>query len=77
MQRDPVVSKASELLRLGLMPSPEELRAGKVRLLLYPLLVRFSQELIANVALLEFAYGGHCKRSVEREGCGVSACDGR
>lgn len=30
MQRDPVVSKASELLRLGLMPSPEELRAGKV-----------------------------------------------
>lgn len=31
MQRDPVVSKASELLRLGLMPSPEELRAGKVR----------------------------------------------
>ena len=31
MQRDPVVSKASELLRLGLMPSPAELRAGKVR----------------------------------------------
>lgn len=30
MQRDPVVSKASELLRLGLMPSPSELRAGKV-----------------------------------------------
>ena len=30
MQNDPVVSKASELLRLGLMPSPEELRAGKV-----------------------------------------------
>ncbi|KIP10452.1 hypothetical protein PHLGIDRAFT_33845 [Phlebiopsis gigantea 11061_1 CR5-6] len=29
MQRDPVVSKASELLRLGLMPSPTELRAGK------------------------------------------------
>ncbi|CAL1716034.1 unnamed protein product [Somion occarium] len=29
MQRDPVVSKASELLRLGLMPSPDELRAGK------------------------------------------------
>ncbi|THG96203.1 hypothetical protein EW026_g5580 [Hermanssonia centrifuga] len=29
MQRDPVVSKASELLRLGLMPSPSELRAGK------------------------------------------------
>ncbi|KAF7985675.1 hypothetical protein HWV62_2223 [Athelia sp. TMB] len=29
MQNDPVVSKASELLRLGLMPSPEELRAGK------------------------------------------------
>ena len=31
MQRDPVVSKASELLRLGLMPSPSELRNGKVR----------------------------------------------
>ncbi|TFY82876.1 hypothetical protein EWM64_g1130 [Hericium alpestre] len=29
MQNDPVVSKASELLRLGLMPSPEELKAGK------------------------------------------------
>ncbi|EGN99078.1 hypothetical protein SERLA73DRAFT_181877 [Serpula lacrymans var. lacrymans S7.3] len=29
MQNDPVVSKASELLRLELMPSPEELRAGK------------------------------------------------
>ncbi|KAF8907349.1 flavoprotein [Gymnopilus junonius] len=29
MQNDPVVSKASELLRLGLMPSPEEVRAGK------------------------------------------------
>ncbi|THH31451.1 hypothetical protein EUX98_g2754 [Antrodiella citrinella] len=29
MSRDPVVSKASELLRLGLMPSPAELRAGK------------------------------------------------
>lgn len=30
MQRDPVVSKASELLRLNLMPSPSELRQGKV-----------------------------------------------
>ncbi|KAH8100761.1 hypothetical protein BXZ70DRAFT_935724 [Cristinia sonorae] len=29
MQRDPAVSKASELLRLGLMPTPAELRAGK------------------------------------------------
>ncbi|KAF9223461.1 hypothetical protein BS17DRAFT_781899 [Gyrodon lividus] len=29
MQNDPVVSKASELLRLGLMPSPDEVRAGK------------------------------------------------
>ena len=29
MQRDPVVSKASELLRLGLMPSVAELKAGK------------------------------------------------
>ncbi|KAJ7749504.1 hypothetical protein DFH07DRAFT_828598 [Mycena maculata] len=29
MQNDPVVSYSSELLRLGLMPSPEELRAGK------------------------------------------------
>jgi NADPH-dependent 2,4-dienoyl-CoA reductase/sulfur reductase-like enzyme len=29
MQNDPVVSKASELLRLGLMPSPAELREGK------------------------------------------------
>lgn len=30
MQNDPVVSKASELLRLGGMPSPDELRNGKV-----------------------------------------------
>lgn len=30
MQNDPVVSKASELLRLGLMPSPEEVKSGKV-----------------------------------------------
>jgi len=29
MQRDPVVSKASELLRLGLMPTPAELKGGK------------------------------------------------
>jgi hypothetical protein len=28
MQHDPVVSKASELLRLGLMPTAEELKAG-------------------------------------------------
>lgn len=35
MQNDPVVSKASELLRLGLMPSLEEVRAGKVRNVLY------------------------------------------
>jgi hypothetical protein len=31
MQNDPVVSKASELLRLGAMPSPDDLRSGKVR----------------------------------------------
>ena len=30
MQNDPVVSKSSELLRLGLMPSVEEIKAGKV-----------------------------------------------
>lgn len=30
MQNDPVVSKASELLRLGLMPSVEEIKGGKV-----------------------------------------------
>ncbi|KAF6757217.1 flavo protein [Ephemerocybe angulata] len=29
MQNDPVVSKASELLRLGLMPTPQEVEAGK------------------------------------------------
>ncbi|KAH7884680.1 hypothetical protein F5I97DRAFT_1891150 [Phlebopus sp. FC_14] len=29
MQNDPVVSKASELLRLGMMPAPQELRSGK------------------------------------------------
>ena len=30
MQNDPVVGKASELLRLGAMPTPDELRSGKV-----------------------------------------------
>lgn len=30
MQNDPVVSAASELLRLGLMPSLEDIKAGKV-----------------------------------------------
>ncbi|KZP31864.1 FAD/NAD(P)-binding domain-containing protein [Athelia psychrophila] len=29
MQNDPVVSQASELLRLGLMPTPEEIRGGR------------------------------------------------
>ncbi|KAF9561966.1 flavoprotein [Agrocybe pediades] len=29
MQNDPVVSKASELLRLGLMPTPDEVKEGK------------------------------------------------
>ena len=29
MQNDPVVMKATELMRLGLMPSPEEIKAGK------------------------------------------------
>jgi hypothetical protein len=32
MQNDPVVSKASELLRLGLMPTPQELKEGMVSL---------------------------------------------
>ncbi|KAI6025583.1 hypothetical protein F5J12DRAFT_808951 [Pisolithus orientalis] len=36
MQNDPVVSKASELLRLGLMPSPDEIRGGKVRVFQRP-----------------------------------------
>ena len=39
MQNDPVVSKASELLRLGLMPSAESIKAGQVRssvMILYP-----------------------------------------
>lgn len=30
MQSDPIAVKASELLRLGLMPSPEEIKDGKV-----------------------------------------------
>ena len=31
MQRDPIVAKASELMRLDIMPSLEEIKAGKVR----------------------------------------------
>ena len=31
MQADPLPLKCSELLRLGLMPSADEIRAGKVR----------------------------------------------
>jgi len=29
MQKDPLVTRCAELLRLGLMPSPDEIRAGK------------------------------------------------
>ena len=36
MQRDPLVAKASELLRLDLMPSLDEIRNGKVSLKVYP-----------------------------------------
>lgn len=32
MQNDPVVGKASELLRLGLMPSLDDIKAGKVHI---------------------------------------------
>jgi hypothetical protein len=30
MQRDPIVAKASELMRLDIMPSLDEIRGGKV-----------------------------------------------
>lgn len=30
MQRDPIVAKASELMRLDLMPTLEQIRGGKV-----------------------------------------------
>lgn len=45
MQNDPVVSAASELLRLGLMPSPDELKDGKVFVL--PLAVETGVGLIS------------------------------
>lgn len=32
MQNDPIVSKSAELLRLGGMPTVEELKAGKVQM---------------------------------------------
>lgn len=38
MQRDPIVAKASELLRLDLMPSLDEIRNGKVSLRSIPVL---------------------------------------
>ncbi len=38
MQNDPIVSKASELLRLGLMPSADAIKAGQVSQLLKLLL---------------------------------------
>ena len=31
MQNDPIVARSSELMRLGLMPSAQELRGGLVR----------------------------------------------
>ena len=37
MQNDPVVSKASQLLHLGLMPSAELIKAGQVRSLVFML----------------------------------------
>ena len=36
MGNDPLVSKSSELMRLGLMPSGDEIKAGKVLLKLFP-----------------------------------------
>lgn len=36
MQRDPIVAKASELLRLDLMPSLDDIRNGKVSHALLP-----------------------------------------
>lgn len=47
MQSDPVVSKASELLRLGLMPTAEQIRNGKVDKSLFHL----------NEGLLTFGLG--------------------
>ena len=51
MQNDPVVSKASELLRLGLMPSVEEIKGGKVCIMLsgwiYFSQVNFFQDLLS------------------------------
>ena len=34
MQSDPIVARSSELMRLGLMPSAQELRGGLVRYIL-------------------------------------------
>lgn len=33
MQADPMVAKCSELMRLGVMPTASEIRAGKVRIM--------------------------------------------
>jgi hypothetical protein len=58
MQNDPVVSKASELLRLGLMPSAEELRAGKVSWSYFPCVVYC----LWNILGVEFVGSGYFER---------------
>lgn len=46
MQADPVVIKASELLRIGLMPSAEEINKGIVSLSDFNLISNFANRLV-------------------------------
>ena len=46
MQADPVVIKASELLRIGLMPSAEEIKKGIVSLSDFNLISNFANRLV-------------------------------
>jgi len=39
MQSDPIVARSSELMRLGLMPSAQELRGGLVRCILFQVIL--------------------------------------
>jgi hypothetical protein len=67
MQNDPVVSKASELLRLGLMPSVEEIKGGKVCIRVF-----FGDNSISHCFLLGFALDRHQFVEHSRKSCFVT-----
>jgi hypothetical protein len=62
MGNDPVVSKSSELLRLGLMPSVDELKAGKVCFLLWNMCTSVDTDIQQDVLSIDISTANSLKR---------------